>query len=122
MKKLLALTLALFVAGCEVTIQDPTMMEISGGSLTFNNKVELIDTAILNIKATDFNSTIVGAAKVTNLDLIKKIDVVKIIQNEHVYLKCDIEADSKVELKLEAACMKMVTSEMMKIVQKTKNT
>lgn len=122
MKNLLALSLTLFIAGCEITVQDPSMMEINGGSLSFKDKVELIDTAILNLKSSDLESTIINTAKVTDLTLIKNIDVVKIVQNDRVFLKCDIDAKSEVELKLEAACRKTVMTEMMKIVKETKNT
>jgi hypothetical protein len=122
MKNLLALSLALFIAGCEITVQDPSMMEINGGSLTFKDKVELIDTAILNLKSSDLESTITNTAMVTDLTLIKNIDVVKIVQNDRVFLKCDIDAKAEVELKLEAACRKTVMTEMMKIVKETKNT
>jgi len=122
MKNLLAVSLALFIAGCEITAQDPTMMEIKGGSLTFKDKIELIDTAISNLKSADLETTITNTAKVTDLTLIKNIDVIKILQKDRVFLKCDIDAESKIEMKLEAACRKTVMTEMMKIVKKTKNT
>jgi hypothetical protein len=122
MKNLLALSLALLITGCEITVQDPSMMEVSGGSLTFKDKVELIDTAIFNLRSSDLESTITNTAKVTDLTLIKKIDVVRIVQNDRVFLKCNIDAKAEVELKLEAACKKTVMTEIMKIVKETKNT
>ncbi|MEQ3694978.1 MAG: hypothetical protein ABNH16_12670 [Thalassolituus sp.] len=113
MKILLALFLTLFLFGCEVTYTDPSMLEVSGGSLTVDERIDLVDSIIVHLQNSDFESKVLIASKVADLSLIRKIDVIRIVQNEKVYLQCSINADSEISSMLEKRCPQILMLELM---------
>ena len=113
MKILLALFLTLFLFGCEVTYTDPSMLEVSGGSLTVDERIDLVDSIIVHLQNSDFESKGLIASKVADLSLIRKIDVIRIVQNEKVYLQCSINADSEISSMLEKRCPQILMLELM---------
>ena len=113
MKILLALFLTLFLFGCEVTFTDPSMLEISGGSLTVDERIDLVDSIIVHLQDSDFESKVLIASKVADLSLIKKIDVIRIVQYEKVYLQCSINADSEISSKKKKKCPQILMLDLM---------
>jgi hypothetical protein len=54
LKILLALFFTLYLMGCEVTFTDPSMLEVGGGSLTVDERIDLVDSVIAHLHANDF--------------------------------------------------------------------
>jgi hypothetical protein len=113
LKILLALFFTLYLMGCEVTFTDPSMLEVGGGSLTVDERIDLVDSVIAHLHANDFESKVLNASKEIDLSLIRKIDVIRIVQNEKVYLQCNVDADSKISSTIEKKCANLLMLELM---------